>query len=71
MVTRASVPRLAFTVSHAAPAAIIARLTSGVGAQSLAAALGIGGSLLLATLLGDAYVHIAHLNGYTGELSTV
>jgi uncharacterized membrane protein len=46
-------------------------LTSGVGAQSFAAALGIGGSLLLATLLGDAYVHIAHLNGYTGELSTV
>jgi uncharacterized membrane protein len=46
-------------------------LTSGVGAQSLAAALGIGGSLLLATLLGDAYVGIAHLNGYTGELSTV
>jgi uncharacterized membrane protein len=46
-------------------------LTSGVGPQSLAAALGIGGSLLLAALLGDAYVHIAHLNGYTSELSSV
>ncbi len=46
-------------------------LTSGVGAQSLAAALGIAASLLLATLLGDAYVQIAHLDGYAGELSTV
>ena len=46
-------------------------LTSGVGPQSLAAALGIGGSLLLAALLGDAYVHVSHLNGYTSELSAV
>jgi len=46
-------------------------LTSGVGAQSLAAALGIAASFLLATLLGDAYVQIAHLDGYGGELSTV
>jgi uncharacterized membrane protein len=44
-------------------------LTNGVGAQSLAAALGIAGSLLLAALLGQLYVHVAHLNGYSSELS--
>jgi uncharacterized membrane protein len=54
----------AFTVMF-----IMLVLTSGVSAQSLAAALGIAGSLALATLLADAYVHFSHLNGYTGELS--
>jgi uncharacterized membrane protein len=46
-------------------------LTNGVGAQSLAAALGIGISLLLATVLGDLYAHAASLNGYSSELATV
>jgi uncharacterized membrane protein len=46
-------------------------LTNGVGAQSLSAALGIGVSLLLATLLADAYAHVAHLNGYSSDLANV
>jgi uncharacterized membrane protein len=43
-------------------------LTYGPGAQSLAAALGIGLSLLLAALVGHAAVSTAHLDGRTGEL---
>ncbi|MDX6636630.1 MAG: hypothetical protein QOJ01_141 [Solirubrobacterales bacterium] len=46
-------------------------LTSGFGVQTLAAALGIGASLLFATLLGDLWAHIAHLNGLTSELAIV
>jgi uncharacterized membrane protein len=43
-------------------------LTYGPGAQSLAAALGIGSSLLLAAIVGHAAVAAAHLDGRTGEL---
>ncbi len=43
-------------------------LTYGVGAQSLAASLGIGLSLLLAAVVGHAVVGAAHLDGRTGEL---
>jgi uncharacterized membrane protein len=43
-------------------------LTYGPGAQSLAAALGIGLSLLLAAIVGHAAVSAAHLDGRTGEL---
>jgi uncharacterized membrane protein len=43
-------------------------LTYGPGPQSLAAALGIGLSLLLAALVGHAAVAEAHLDGRTGEL---
>ncbi|MEA2276039.1 MAG: hypothetical protein QOC78_999 [Solirubrobacteraceae bacterium] len=43
-------------------------LTYGVGAQSLAAALGIATSLLLAAVVGHAMVGAAHLDGRTGEL---
>jgi uncharacterized membrane protein len=43
-------------------------LTYGPGAQSLAAALGIGLSLLLAAIVGHAIVGEAHLDGRTGEL---
>jgi uncharacterized membrane protein len=46
-------------------------LTNGVGAQSLAAAVGIGSSLALATLLGSIYVHVAHLNGFSSELGPI
>jgi uncharacterized membrane protein len=46
-------------------------LTSGVGTQSLAAALGIAGSLILAALLGEIWAHLAHLNGLNSELATV
>jgi uncharacterized membrane protein len=44
-------------------------LTNGLGAQTLAAALGIGSTLLLTAGLGSLAVHFAHLNGYTGDLS--
>jgi uncharacterized membrane protein len=44
-------------------------LTSGVGAQSLAAALGIALSLLLCAVLGIAFVHIAHLSGAGSEVA--
>jgi uncharacterized membrane protein len=43
-------------------------LTYGPGAQSLAAALGIGLSLLLAAVVGHVMVGAAHLDGRTGEL---
>ncbi len=43
-------------------------LTYGPGAQSLAAALGIGSSLVLAAIVGHAAVAAAHLDGRTGEL---
>jgi uncharacterized membrane protein len=43
-------------------------LTYGPGAQSLAAALGIGLSLLLAAVVGRVIVSTAHLDGRTGEL---
>ena len=43
-------------------------LTYGPGAQSLAAALGIGLSLLLAAIVGRGIVGAAHLDGRTGEL---
>jgi uncharacterized membrane protein len=45
-------------------------LTYGVGAASLAAALGIAASLLLGTLLARAWVSFADLDGRTGELSS-
>ena len=44
-------------------------LTNGLGAQTLAAALGIGSTLLLTAGLASLAVHVAHLNGYTGDLS--
>ena len=43
-------------------------MTYGPGAQSLAAALGIGLSLLLAAVVGHVVVGTAHLDGRTGEL---
>jgi len=43
-------------------------LTYGPGPQSLAAALGIGASLLLAAIVGHVVVGTAHLDGRTGEL---
>jgi uncharacterized membrane protein len=44
-------------------------LTNGVGAQTLAAALGIGSTLILTSILAMIAVHIAHINGRTDELS--
>jgi len=45
-------------------------LTSGIGPQTLAAALGIGTTLLLTCLLALFAVHVAHIDGRTDELST-
>ncbi len=64
-----SPPLLVALVSSLAVMFVTLALTNGVGAQSFAAALGISGSLLLAALLGQFYVHLAHLNGYSSELS--
>jgi uncharacterized membrane protein len=44
-------------------------LTSGIGPQTLAAALGIGSTLLLTSLLALFAVHFAHIDGRTDELS--
>ena len=66
-----SSPVLVSLISALSVMFLMLALTSGVGIQSLAAALGIAASLLLASLLGLVYVHVAHLNGYTGELSTL
>jgi uncharacterized membrane protein len=44
-------------------------LTSGVGPQSLAAAIGIGLTLLLTSTLALFAVHFAHIDGRTDELS--
>jgi uncharacterized membrane protein len=44
-------------------------LTNGFGPQTLAAALGIGGTLLATAALASLAVHTAHLDGKTGDLS--
>jgi uncharacterized membrane protein len=48
---------------------ITVTLSSGVGVQTLAAALGIAASLLLAAGLGLLAVKVAHLNGGTSDLA--
>ena len=45
-------------------------LTSGFGPQTLAAALGIGSTLLLTALIAQLATGVAHLNGRTDELSS-
>jgi uncharacterized membrane protein len=66
-----SSPLLVSLVGSLAVMFLTLALTNGVGAQSLAAALGIAISLLIATVLGDIYTHAAHLNGYSSDLATV
>jgi uncharacterized membrane protein len=61
-------PVLASLVAALAVMFVTLALTYGPGPQSLAAALGIGLSLLLAALVGHAMVGAAHLDGRTGEL---
>jgi uncharacterized membrane protein len=46
-------------------------LTYGVGAASLAAALGIGATLALAAALAHVWVGVAHLDGRSNELSVL
>ena len=62
-------PFLVALVGSMAAMFITVAFSSGLGVQSLAAALGIAGSLLVASLLALLYVHIAHLNGFTSELA--
>jgi uncharacterized membrane protein len=45
-------------------------LTNGVGAQSLAAALGIGSTLVAIGLVALLAIHLAHLDGHSGEVAT-
>jgi uncharacterized membrane protein len=45
-------------------------LTSGIGPQTLAAALGIASTLIFTCLLALVAVHFAHIDGRTDELST-
>jgi uncharacterized membrane protein len=61
-------PVLVSLVAALAVMFVTVLLTYGPGAQSLAAALGIGLSLLLAALVGHVLVGAAHLDGRTGEL---
>jgi uncharacterized membrane protein len=61
-------PVLVSLVAALAVMFVTVLLTYGLGAQSLAAALGIGLSLLLAALVGHVLVGAAHLDGRTGEL---
>lgn len=46
-------------------------LTNGIGAQSMAAALGVAATLGLTCLLALAAVHLVHLDGRTNELSQI
>jgi uncharacterized membrane protein len=61
-------PVLVSLVASLAVMFVTLLLTYGPGAQSLAASLGIGLSLLLAAVVGHAAVAGAHLDGRTGEL---
>jgi uncharacterized membrane protein len=64
-----SPPLLVSLVGALAVMFITVLLTYGIGTSSLSAALGIGASLLLASGLGDAWVHIAKLNGFSSDLA--
>jgi uncharacterized membrane protein len=61
-------PVLVSLVAALAVMFVTVLLTYGLGAQSLAAALGIGLSLLLAAIVGHAFVGATRLDGRTGEL---
>jgi uncharacterized membrane protein len=61
-------PLLTSLVAALAVMFVTLLLTYGPGAQSLAASLGIGVSLLVAAVVGHAAVSAAHLDGRTGEL---
>jgi uncharacterized membrane protein len=64
-----SSPALVSLVGALAVMFVTLVMTSGLGAQTYAAALGIGSSLGLATMLGLFIVHQSHLNGYSSDLS--
>ena len=62
-------PLLLALVTATAVMFVTLLLTNGIGAQTLAAALGIGSTLILTSILALIAVHIAHINGRTDELS--
>jgi uncharacterized membrane protein len=62
-------PFLVALLGSLAAMLITVALSSGLGAQSLAAALGIGASLLLAAGLGLLSTDLAHLNGFSSDLA--
>lgn len=64
-----SSPVLVSLVGALAVMFVTLALTYGVGPQAAAAALGIGVSLLLATLLGELLSGVAHLDGSTSDLA--
>lgn len=66
-----SSPLLVSLVGALAVMFVTLGLTNGIGAQSLAAALGIALSLLLATGLGFLVLELAHLDGRSSEFAPV
>lgn len=64
-----SSPLLVSLVGAMAVMFVTLGLTNGIGAQSLAAALGITASLLLATGLGYLALEVAHLDGRSSEFA--
>lgn len=66
-----SSPLLVSLVGALAVMFVTLGLTNGIGAQSLAAALGIALSLLLATGLGYLVLDLAHLDGRSSEFAPV
>lgn len=64
-----SSPFLVALVGSLAAMFVTIGLTSGLSVQSLAASLGIAGSLLFAATLGLIYVNVAHLDGSGSELA--
>ncbi|MDP2711157.1 MAG: YibE/F family protein [Solirubrobacteraceae bacterium] len=66
-----SSPLLVSLVGALAVMFVTLGLTNGVGAQSLAAALGIAVSLLLATGLGYLVLELAHLDGRSSEFAPI
>ncbi len=66
-----SSPLLVSLVGALAVMFVTLGLTNGIGAQSLAAALGIALSLLLATGLGYLVLELAHLDGRSSEFAPV
>jgi uncharacterized membrane protein len=63
-------PTLTALVGSLAVMFITVLLTDGIGAQTLAATLGIAISLLIATGLAAMFVNWAHLDGYSSDLTT-
>jgi uncharacterized membrane protein len=62
-------PLLVAVVGSLAVMWVTLLLTNGLGAQTLAAALGIGSTLLAVAALGTFAIHFAHLDGYSGDTS--